>query len=281
MAEYGSRLLMRAMPRTKNSVPDWVVVGTLFRQVVATLDAFALCLENGAVDAAHVHARGLFEARLFLEWVLTKGKERWGRQLYVATLREKLSWANRIVLGTSENAGYVEAWMESYGKAPPSSPAIEAQAKKSVAEINALLDSPPYREINRWFEKHAKPGRETDWYRPGDGAPTSIWAMARALKRRPDYLLYKHLSGYVHGDNVSTHSRVLAGGMITVEPIRSVEHLIAVFPYTSRWAADAFRQVLQEYRGGELPEYRALYEKQWMPRFELPQVIVNTSWVAF
>jgi Family of unknown function (DUF5677) len=281
MADYGSRLLMRALPQTKTSVPDWIVVSTLFRQVVATLDALTLCLESGAVEAAHVHARGLFEARLYLEWVLTKGKDRWARQLYVATLRDRMSWANRIIPGTPENAAYIQAWQESYGIDPPTSTTIEAEAQTGAAEIAGLLRTPSYREINASFEKLAEPGREPDWYRPGSGSPGSIWAIARDLNRRPDYLVYKHLSGYAHGTNVGTHSKVLADGVVTVEPIRSVEHFIEVFPYTTAWAADAVLRITQEYRGGELPEFRALYEKSWRPRFALPQVVVNTVSIPF
>jgi len=49
-------------------VPDIVLIGALFRQVVATADATILALENGAVYGAQFPLRGLFENALYVEW---------------------------------------------------------------------------------------------------------------------------------------------------------------------------------------------------------------------
>jgi hypothetical protein len=90
IVDYGANLLLRCFLSMERTVGNVMVVGVLFRQAVAALDGFVLCLENGAVDAAEVHSRGALEASLAIEWVLKRGKEEWGRRIWVFSLRQNL-----------------------------------------------------------------------------------------------------------------------------------------------------------------------------------------------
>ncbi len=55
---------------------DIIVLGTLTRQVVAMLDGLELLLANGAVYVAGLQSRALFEASVYIDWILKDDTER-------------------------------------------------------------------------------------------------------------------------------------------------------------------------------------------------------------
>jgi hypothetical protein len=71
---YGANLILRCFVTMERSIGNAMLVGALFRQAVAALDAFVLCLENGLINAAEVHSRGALEASLFIDWVLMRAR---------------------------------------------------------------------------------------------------------------------------------------------------------------------------------------------------------------
>ena len=94
---YGSNLLLRCLKGMDGTIGNVMVVGVLFRQALAALDGFVLCLAHGAVDAAEVHSRGALEASLSIDWVLKQGKEEWGRRIWIYSLRQNLQWVRKRI----------------------------------------------------------------------------------------------------------------------------------------------------------------------------------------
>lgn len=78
IVDYGVLLLERCLRDSERRAEDVVLLSVLLRQAIAMGDAVHLNLFPGAIYAAHLPLRSLFEARLSIEWILTQGKERWG-----------------------------------------------------------------------------------------------------------------------------------------------------------------------------------------------------------
>ena len=104
LTDYGVQLLKRSLASSSRETPDVVLLPVLFRQVLAFADSVHLHLAAGAVHSAVPSVRALFEATLSMEWIVTQGKERWGRQFYVSELRQRRNWAAMLVPDTPENA---------------------------------------------------------------------------------------------------------------------------------------------------------------------------------
>ena len=275
MADYGAQLLKRVFATCgRDKIEDLVVIAALFRQALVSFDACVLCLENGAVDASNVHARGLLETDLYLEWILTQGKERWGRQLYVANLRQERDWDRRVIPGTAENAIFASAWRDTIGKPFVVDPVIEAGARKQEAAINAILEKPAYHAINTSFDK-ARGTRpyEPEWYKPGPDAPRSIAHIADMLGRKAHYAtLYSVFSGHVHGTRTKNGFCVDEDGMVVIEPVRSVADISSTFSPTVAIWRGLCRRIIHHYRPDEAQAFALKYENDWKSRLSFPEI---------
>src|SRR5438105_2716349 len=68
LANYGSHLIPRAYSSSDKTLADVVVIGILFKQVVAMIDAIEILLCRSAVHAATLPLRAMFEASVYMEW---------------------------------------------------------------------------------------------------------------------------------------------------------------------------------------------------------------------
>ncbi len=273
IAEYSSDLLKRAFASNKRSnVADLIVIAGLFRQALASFDGALLCLENGAVHAAQLQTRALWEASLFIEWILTQGKDRWGRQLYVYSIRQELAWVRRVIDGSPEHAAHAEAWRDAFGYEWEAPEKLATEMQEREREILNFLQSGPHRQINQYFENWNRKG-EPDWYKVGPDAPSSLYAMAVKVGRRAEYTtLYKSWSYHAHGVRTNIHFRMGPAGMVTIEPIRYLADFPQVFTVATSLALRVLRTVLHEYREGEFERLRQKYIESWRPRLTPPHV---------
>lgn len=118
LVAYGANLLLRSFQTMERTLDNGMVLGVLFRQSIAALDAFMLCLENGAVGAAAVHSRGALEASFYIEFVLRRGKKEWAKRIWIYSLRQNLSWVRRGIPGRPERDQYLEG-RKQMGLLPP------------------------------------------------------------------------------------------------------------------------------------------------------------------
>jgi hypothetical protein len=70
MTNYGTNLIMRCFVTGKSELEDAIILGVIVRQAVAMFDALEILISNAAVYPAHLQARALFEASLYLQWIL-------------------------------------------------------------------------------------------------------------------------------------------------------------------------------------------------------------------
>jgi Family of unknown function (DUF5677) len=281
MRSYAADLLKRAFSTQANSLPDLIVIGHLFRQALSAFDGWLICLTEGAVDAASLHARGLWESSLYLEWIRVKGKERWTRQLYVASMRQELFAVRRATIGTAEQLAFQAACERAYGTPGPEYREEQAAITQRGQELTALLASEPYSEINASFDKMAKSGRpDPDWYKPGADAPKSIFAMAKSLNRDAEYsTLYRSYSHHVHGTRSEHHFRVTAGAVV-LEPIRSVEMFSDAFVAPAGTMMDILDSIIEVYRPGEEAVFREHFVR-WRPYRFVRKVVIEPTYTGY
>ena len=75
LANYGSHLIPRAFSSSDKTLGDAVVIGILLRQLVAMIDAIEILLCRSAVHAASLQLRAMFEASIYIEWMLAGDRE--------------------------------------------------------------------------------------------------------------------------------------------------------------------------------------------------------------
>jgi Family of unknown function (DUF5677) len=68
-----------------------VLIGVLLRQVIAMLDGIDILLSNGATYASHLQMRALFEASVYIDWILQGDFEKKIDYFYV----HNVFWAAR------------------------------------------------------------------------------------------------------------------------------------------------------------------------------------------
>ena len=276
--EESSRLLLRAFAASKRDMTDLILIGVLYRQVVAMFDSAVLNLENGACYASLVPIRGMWEAGIALEWMLLRGKEHYARQYFVAFLRAQRSWASNLILGTPERAVSDGARLKS-GK-EPFNPAPEriASAREAVESVNYLLAQDIYRDIEAEFEKKKKgPDRDVEWHHPDPG---SIYKVAEGLGRLDEYKqIYRYLSYPTHGGLLNTHLEMQEGGAV-IEHVRSADTFPRAFEFAICFALRSYLHILDEYRPAEHADFAKRYLERWRQQFHnIPEVVIDPEYL--
>ena len=252
LVTYGADLLLRCFRTMDRTLANGMIVGVLFRQFIAGLDGFILCLENGAVDAAAVHSRGALEASFYIDFVLRRGKEEWGKRIWVYSLRQYLSWARRMIPGRPEHDRYLKGRNQIGAPVPePSAEKVQAILRTEAALIERL-NADDVRELDAAFDAWAtKRGHEPDWYRPGKDGVSSIYKIACELGRENEYdTFYRSLSWSVHGSQAFA-SAIIEGGSMGLLPIRDFEDFNLVFSFGVTTALQTYNQIILEYRPDE------------------------------
>lgn len=278
LVEYGKLLIKRLVHVAVKDVDDIVIVCGLLRQIVLSLDAWHALASVGAVQAGRPHIRGAFESSLYLEWILTQGKDRWARQLYVASLRRLRIAGRRLIPGTKEQEEFSNAWNAKWGVPyTPNTTAI-ADATAQDTEITRLLSSPSYSAMNIDFDARRQK-YEPYWFAVGTGSVKTIGAMATTLNRKAEYVgIYGPLSVATHGADPVLHFKVESSTGLSIEPIRNPVRLGADFALLVGMVLTTYRRLLEEYRAEEVASFNQHYIDKWRQAFmNPPQVTEDTE----
>lgn len=263
VTNYGSNLIPRCFISSERQLKDAVVLAILLRQVVAMLDGVDILLSNGACHVSQLPARALFEASVYIDWILQGEAERKSLYYYVHNLRRLRVWAKRTQSGSPEAEAFLAA-TKKYGFKLADE--VQASSGKQLEQIEKVLSQPKFAEISADFDRLRK-GKKYDlaWYVPL--GPKSLSALAKAVDKVAQYLvLYSPASDVMHGSSYERH--VLIGkGDITFQPIRSLEGFETVLRFSVGDAFGTYRKILQEYRPGELPVFGRTYLEKWQQTF--------------
>lgn len=263
LANYGSNLITRCFASSKRTLTDIVVLGGLLKQVIAMLDAVEILVSQGAVYAAHVPARVLFEAYLYIQWILREDHERRARQYYAWQIRQERMWARRVTPGTDEHKGFSKI-LETFDFPQDGAP-TEVEVTKRISEIDELLATEKYKDINAEFEKLRRGRHDPPWYKPS--GPSSLADMAERLGLRGQYeLFYAQLSQITHAEAFGKQIGIGANEI----SFKSVRHLEGIRPFlllVLSLSMNLYRIILGHYREGELSNFSKKYVEEWRTRF--------------
>ena len=107
LANYGSHLIPRAYSSSGKTLADAVLMGILLRQLVAMIDAIEILLCRSAVHAATLQLRAMFEASVYIDWMLAGDRENKAAYYYVHNLLRLRLWEK-----------YVEKWQRAFVNIP-------------------------------------------------------------------------------------------------------------------------------------------------------------------
>ena len=263
VTNYGSKLIPRCIASCDRKLEDAVLVAVLLRQCVAMLDTVEVLLSSGAVHASNQQMRALFEASVYIDWILASDSEKKANYYYVHNLRRKRLWASRTQTGAPE-------WQEFQSVAKDAGAKTDDKTRKSakeqIQEVDRILSRPKFAVINKYFDQHRK-GKRNDvaWYLPL--GQRNLGAISGAVGRRSLYmLLYSGASEVMHTSNYGHHVQ-FGENRLTVQPIRSAEGFETVFRFSLGIALHTFMRILGKYRPGERPAFSRKYVENWRREF--------------
>ncbi len=265
VVNYGSNLIPRAFVSSDRETVDIVVIGVLLKHAVTMLDAIEILVSQGAIFAAHLQARSLFETRLYLTWILEKDTIRRANQYFVWHKREEAMWAKRSIPGTPEYSRFRKACdsILNDGKVTE----LEQEAKEQLGALDETLSSPDYADIVKEFDRLKKPDKDHDvaWYRPW--GPITIADMAGRLGLSGEYMIFYHIfSKATHCQEFRRHISI-DGKVLNFQSIRHIEGIDTLLRVCISYALDIYRRVLERYRPAELENFSRKYLNEWRDRF--------------
>jgi hypothetical protein len=265
MVNYGSNLIPRAYVSSAQGDTEAVVIGVLLKQIVAMLDATEVLLRHGIAYAALLQARAAFEASLCIDWILGSDSQNRARHYLVANLRQERQWAKRCVLGTPEHGNYKARFQTLAPNQNLSSPDIETDAKKHLAEVNRLLEQKEFKSIDAAFEQCRIASRrknyEPDWYTPL--GKTSIRQIAQEVARVPEYeIFYSRGSDVTHSALYKDHIQFIRG-KVRLKKIRHLSDAHDLLFSALGIAIHTFQRIIDTYRSGEAHAFSKKYVEDW------------------
>lgn len=271
VVNYGSNLIPRCFKSSPKGVADVVIIAALLKQAVAMLDGVELHVSNAAVLASHVSTRALYEAHLYISWILRSDSDTRARHYYVWNLRQRRKWNNRVIPGTTEHATFQHALqhLPTFQSASPTDQQrveqLQQEASHDVTQIDQLLTSPSYNAINDAFDNYWNRSYDPPWHAPC--GVQSIRQLVEELDLLHEYdVLYSSLSSITHSSCFKQHVAV-QGDVIVFEPIRYLESIDFVFNLALSVSFRVYRQILQFYRPGEVDNFNRKYIEEWRGAF--------------
>lgn len=274
VVNYGSNLIPRCYVSSKRMLEDAILIGVLLRQSIAMFDAIEILLSNAAVYPCHLQIRVLFEASLYLEWMLQEDTEKRAKYYYVSNVRKERIWAMRTQNGSTENVSYGKT-MEGFGDLfSDTSKRLSDKGQEYLKDINRILAQTSFSVVDKEIEAYRakrKTPYDPPWYAPL--GPRSVRQIAVALKRLHEYeAIYTPSSEAMH--STSQRANVsFSQGKIQFSPIRYLSDIDSIVRFSMSTILKIYKDVLGHYREGELASFGKKYDNDWREAFmDIPSV---------
>lgn len=272
LANYGSHLIPRAYSSSGKTLSDAVVIGTLLRQLVAMNDAIEILLCRSAVHSASLPLRAMFEASVYIEWMLAGDREKRAAYYYVHNLLRLRLWAMRVQPGTAESSSF-KAVMDKAGL--PLDQTLGNEGKRQVQEIDRVLSQSRFVTVHDEFREWKKRnGRQPAWYSPL--GVKDFRNMAINVNKEPLYVMvYAFGSEVMHASNYGQHIRIQSE-RITFYSIRHPKEFSTIVRLTATIAIDIFMKILRGYREEEVSRFSQKYVEKWRQAFmSIPKLKID------
>ena len=277
VVNYGTNLIPSCLASSKRNLGDVIVITVLLKQVVMMLDAFEVLIGEACTEASTLQGRAVFEASLYLEWMLSSDKEKKALYYSVANVRKERQWTRRGVSDDPEQKTFFANLGEFAEAMEPTRLKLIGLAPERLREMDELLAKHPYAQVNAELEK-ARGDRkyEAPWHAPlGE---SSVRGIAKSLRRLHEYeVFYVQSSEMMHASRHAPHIKIRKGS-IKLEPIRHLDGLATTFLFTLSIVFYTYRKVLEYYRPGQLAEFHGRYVRDWRDAFmNMPQIQYKVS----
>ena len=265
IANYGSNLIPRCFVSSDRHLIDVVVLACFLKHAVGMIDAIEILLSEGAVNAANVQLRSLFESRISLHWILKEESVQRANQFYVWYLRRKRFGIQRIISGTPEQ----DLFQHTIDKSPYKFKLPFAEKSEEFQEdlesIDKTLNHPEFKKINEEFDRIKRRSYDKPWYTPW--GPNSISDMAQRLGFELEYdIFYTQLSEISHSQSLDSQVS-FKEERIRFEPIRNLKEIDTILRMTLGMAVDIYRLILNHYRPSEIVNFNKKHMEEWRERF--------------
>ena len=214
----------------------------------------------------------MFEASVYIEWMLAGDRENKAAYYYVHNLRRLRLWAMRVQSGTTESASFKEI-MDKAGL--PLDGTLGDEGKSQVREIDRVLSQARFVTIRDEFLDWKKQNRRRpSWYSPL--GVTDLRNMAIKVNKEPLYVfIYGPGSEVMHASNYGQHIQ-FQSGRITFYSIRHPKDFSKTVRLTATIAIDILMKILREYREGECSRFGQKYVEKWQHAFRnIPELKIN------
>lgn len=269
LVDYGTHLIPRCWSSSPRGVRDMVTLPILLKQIVGMLDAGGELISKGCVDPAMLQLRSMFEASVYLDWILQSKSKTRARAYYVWNVRRQLRWINRGILDTPEYKAYRR---DLQGLVVASSLEVPEKQHELTLDAKRVSDHLHSRENTAWNKRFEarRGGRpyDVDWYQVLFAKRRSLRFLAARVKRMPEYrAVYELGSETMHSSKSDSHVRILEGRKLGLRSLRELTE----FPFVAQMlmgnAIHAYTAVLDEYRPAERENFARKYLEAWRSVF--------------
>ncbi len=268
LINYGTNLIPRTYVSSDRGLSSVIIIGVLLKQIVSMFDALEILISNANIHAAQLAARAIFEASVYLEWMIKENTDNKAKYYYVSNLRVERKWAQRTIEGTPEHESFSHVRDQLNVDPGAKNPEMENQAQTHLAEVNRILAQDSFKEIDEELERLKNKNRqkiEPSWYKPFQ--VHSLRHMAKLIKRHAEYdIFYSQGSEVTHAARYKDHIKI-SSGRITFKPIRLLEGLKSLLFSTISIVLKTYKIVLNFYRPGEVNNFNKKYMNEWRETF--------------
>jgi hypothetical protein len=269
IVNYGSNLIPRCFISSNRRLEDAIILGVLLRQSVAMFDAIEILLSNAAVYPCHLQIRAIFEASLYIEWILKADTEKKAKYYYVANVREERVWASRTQPGSPENLAYEKIMAPLGNVVPDTTKELKIGGHKYLQEVNRILAQFSFASIDQAFDVYRNKNKL--WYDPPWYAllgPRSLRQLADCLQRVHEYeMVYPESSEIMHATSQKHHIK-FSKGLIHFTSIRHLLGIDILLRFSISSMLKIYLVVLGHYRPEEKRNFSRKYAEEWMHEFK-------------
>ena len=279
MVNYGTHLLMRSWVSSKRELKDTVVLWVLYKQCLGLADAASEMIRAGCIDPSALQLRALFEASVYLDWILRHDSKRRAKAYYVANLRRRLTWARRVIPGTLENRRFAVDVKDLNGPLGQTPQEIIDGAQEEVDAVEKFLKRPSLRQMNKAFDRRKRGRFDPSWYKCvfPKGKRITLFTLCKQVRRVSEYrLIYDSGSEVMHSSTYQSHV-AFEGKTIRIKSLRSLDDLGRVLQLVFSELLHVLSTIHSNYRPEEAAQFADHYKSNWR-KMNLTQYSVDYSY---
>ena len=275
IVNYGSNLVPSCFASSAKSLGDVIAITVLLKQVIAMLDSIEVLLANACVPVSWLQVRALFEASVYLDFLLSGEKDQKAEFYYVANVRRELRWTKITQPHDPERTSFANSLGDFADILEQEAESIQEIGEHQMQNIERFLEKEPWASRNQRFEElRGNRSYDVNWYVPF--GHHSFRQLSDAVGRLHEYaLIYSTSSAKIHGSDYKPHVK-FAKNSINLEPIRNLSDIATVLNFSLTAVLRSYERTLREYRPGQIQEFKRRYTRDWQEPFNAIQTVKYT-----